>query len=308
MQQVASLRYDVIFKKAFCDIDVFKAFAKDFLDIDLKIDKVQTEKKFDPPISNVDSRFDLYAEDLENRVIVDIQHRRYDDYYDRFLHYHCAAMLEQVATSKNYKPALQVFTIVVSTSGTREDCEIAEINFDPINYLTKQKLNKIHHRVLYLSPKHVTQSTPEPYQEWLKLIQDSLDEQVDESLYQKPAILKVMKLIEIDGLTPQDRARMKDEYAQEQAAKKEKEEEFIAGLEKGLQMGEERGVEKGLQLGEERGVEKGLQLGEERGIEKGLQLGEERGIEKGKLEIAQKLKAQGMSAEIIEQLTGITFT
>ena len=265
MQKVASLRYEVIFKKAFCDVEVFKAFAKDFLGIDLKIDKVQTEKKFDPPIGNVDSRFDLYAEDVENRVIVDIQHRRYEDYYERFLHYHCAAILEQVDTSKNYKPALTVFTIVVSTSGTREDCAIAEINFDPIDLLTHEKLNKIHHRVLYLSPKHVTETTPEPYREWLKLIQDSLDEQVDETNYHKTEVLKVVNLIKTDDLTPQDRARMKDEYSQEEAFKKAKEE--------------------------------GLQLGEARGLEKG--------IEQGKLEIAKNMLAQGLAIELIEQVTGI---
>lgn len=277
MQKVASLRYEVIFKKAFCDVEVFKAFVKDFLGIELKIDKVQTEKKFDPPIGNVDSRFDLYAEDVENRVIVDIQHRRYEDYYERFLHYHCAAVLEQVSSSQNYKPALTVFTIVVLTSGTKEDCAIAEINFDPVNLLTQEKLNRIHHRVLYLSPKHVTDTTPEPYREWLKLIQDSLDEQVDELHYHKAEVLKVMKLIKTDDLTPQDRARMKDEYAQEEALKKEKEERFLAGLEKGL----------------------------EQGREEGLQLGEERGLEKGKLEIAKHLLAQGLAVELIEQVTGI---
>ncbi|MDD2814286.1 MAG: PD-(D/E)XK nuclease family transposase [Thiotrichaceae bacterium] len=265
MQQVASLRYEVIFKKAFCDVEVFKAFAKDFLGIDLKIDKVQTEKKFDPPIGNVDSRFDLYAEDVENRVIVDIQHRRYSDYYERFLHYHCAAILEQVDTSKNYKPALTVFTIVVSTSGTREDCAIAEINFDPINLLTHEKLNRIHHRVLYLSPKHVTETTPEPYREWLKLIQDSLDEQVDELSYHKTEVLKVVDLIKTDGLTPQDRARMKDEYAEAEALREEKKEEFVAGL----------------------------------------VVGREEGREEGKLEIAKNLFAQGMAIELIEQVTGI---
>jgi predicted transposase/invertase (TIGR01784 family) len=265
MQKVASLRYEVIFKKAFCDVEVFKAFAKDFLGIDLKIDKVQTEKKFDPPIGNVDSRFDLYAEDIENRVIVDIQHRRYEDYYERFLHYHCAAILEQVDTSKNYKPALTVFTIVVSTSGTREDCAMAEINFDPIDLLTHEKLNKIHHRVLYLSPKHVTETTPEPYREWLKLIQDSLDEQVDETNYHKTEVLKVVNLIKTDGLTPQDRARMKDEYSQEESVRK----------------------------------------AEARGVEKGFQLGEERGREAERLEIAKNMLAQGLAIELIEQVTGI---
>ncbi len=265
MQQVASLRYEVIFKKAFCNIDVFKAFVKDFLGIDLKINKVETEKKFDPPIGNVDSRFDLYAEDLENRVIVDIQHRRYDDYYDRFLHYHCAALLEQIGNAKNYSPKLTVFTIVVSTSGTKEDVAIAEINFDPVDFFTKQHLNKIQHRILYVSPKHINQNIPEPYRQWLMLIQDSLDEKVDESAYQHPEVLKAIDLIKCDGLTPQDRARMKDEYSLEQANKKEKQEEF----------------------------------------EKGLLMGKVKGIEENNILIAQKMFAQGMAIDLIAQITGL---
>lgn len=264
--QVAPLRYDVIFKKAFSDVEVFKAFVKDFLNVDLNISQVETEKKFIPPVGNVDSRFDLYAEDLENRVIVDIQHRRYDDHYDRFLHYHCAALLEQVSHAKNYSPALTVLTIVVSTSGSKEDVAIAEINFDPVELFSKQPLNRIRHRLLYLSPKHWTTAIPEPYQQWLRLIQDSLDEQVDESGYDKLEILKALNLIKTDGLTPQDRARLKDEYALEQALKDEKQEEF----------------------------------------KKGIELGEQRGVMKEKQEIARKLQTEGMSVEFIEQLTGLS--
>jgi hypothetical protein len=87
--------------------------------------------------------------------------------------------------------------------------------------------------VLYLSPKHVTETTPEPYREWLKLIQDSLGEQVNESNYHKTEVLKVVSLIKTDGLTPQDRARMKDEYSQEEAFRKAKDEGFSSGIEKG---------------------------------------------------------------------------
>jgi hypothetical protein len=65
----------------------------------------------------------------------------------------------------------------------------------------------------------VTENTPEPYQEWLKLIQDSLDEQVDETSYHKTKVLRVVNLIKTDGLTPEDRAQMKDEYSQEEAVK-----------------------------------------------------------------------------------------
>ena len=35
--QIASLRYDVIFKKAFGNVVVFKALVKDFLGLDLKV-------------------------------------------------------------------------------------------------------------------------------------------------------------------------------------------------------------------------------------------------------------------------------
>ncbi len=232
----------------------------------------------------MDSRFDLYAEDLENRVIVDIQHRRYDDHYARFLHYHCAALLEQISSAKNYSPALTVFTIVVSTSGTQEDVAIAEINFDPVELFSRQRLHKIPHRLLYLSSKYWT-TLPEPYQQWLHLIQDSLDEQVDEALYHKPEIIKVLNLIKTDGLTgltPQDRARLKDEYALEQSINKEKQEEF------------------------QKGIEQGIELGVQQGIEQGIGLGEQRGEMRGRLEIARKLQAQGMAIELVEQLTGLS--
>jgi len=100
MQAVASLRYGVIFNKAFSQPDVFTAFVKDILDIDLIIDHVETEKSFPSPVGNVNNHFDLFAEDKVNRIIVDIQHRRYADHYHRFLHYHCAALLEQAVNAK----------------------------------------------------------------------------------------------------------------------------------------------------------------------------------------------------------------
>ncbi len=68
MIEVASLHYGVIFKKAFSNPAIFKAFVKDFLDIQLEITEVETEKSFDSPIGSVDSRFDLFAEDKKNSI------------------------------------------------------------------------------------------------------------------------------------------------------------------------------------------------------------------------------------------------
>lgn len=56
MLTVASLKYGVIFKKAFCDREVFTAFVQDILGIELEIDQVETEKEFSPSIGYVKPR------------------------------------------------------------------------------------------------------------------------------------------------------------------------------------------------------------------------------------------------------------
>jgi len=244
MKQVASLRYGVIFKKAFSKPHIFKAFVKDFLDIELDIDAVETEKSFSPVVGRVDSRFDLFAEDKQQRAIVDIQHERYTDHYHRFLHYHCAALLEQVASAEDYQPELQVFTIVVLTSGDKHKVDIAKIDFDPKDR-HGNALGEISHKVLYLCPKYVSDETPEPYREWLRAIDDSLDEEIDEQEYQKSEILEIFNLIEKDQTTPQEYARMKDEYSAGKLIEDTRQQGVKEGMAKGIEKGMEKGMEKG---------------------------------------------------------------
>jgi len=211
MKQVAPLRYGVIFKKAFGQIDIFKAFVKDIIGIDLEIDKVETEKEFTQRIGNVKVEFDCYAEDKKNRVIVEIQHDNDPDHYDRFLHYHCVALLEQAENYKNYRPDLTVYTIVVLTSGDKHKTDVAVIDFDPKDRNGKA-LNEIHHKVIYLAAKYVNETTPEPYQEWLRVINESLTENIEESNYHRPELQKTIDLISKNLITPEERYWMIEEY------------------------------------------------------------------------------------------------
>lgn len=215
MKHVAPLRYDVIFKKAFCDPEIFMGFVHDTVGVEIEISKVETEKSFKPPVGRIASRFDLFAEDLKNRVIVDIQHARYPDHYDAFLHYHCAAILEQVAKSENYRPKLAVYSIVVLTSGDKHQVDMAMIDFDPKTRKGKG-LGEILHKVVYLCPKYADDETPPALREWLRAIDDTLDEQVDENTYQNPLVRRIFDLIEQDAVSPDERARMFEEFNQEQ--------------------------------------------------------------------------------------------
>ncbi|MDM8525265.1 PD-(D/E)XK nuclease family transposase [Desulfococcaceae bacterium HSG8] len=228
MKKVASLRYGVIFKKAFCDPEIFTAFVRDIAGVDIEIDMVETEKEFDSPVGYVKSRFDLFAQDQKNRLVVDVQHERYSDHYDRFMHYHMAAVLEQVKNAYDYTPPMSVFTIVVLTSGDKHKKDIAVTDFDPRDR-EGNALGEINHKVMYLCPKYVNDETPEPFRSWLLAIRDTLDEEVDETVYQKPEIRKIFDHIEKDSVSPAERAEMFDEHGHE----KLQEEKFAEGIAEG---------------------------------------------------------------------------
>jgi hypothetical protein len=215
MKKVASLKYGVVFKKAFCDPEIFTAFVQDMLGLSVTIEHVETEKEFDPPIGYIKPRFDLFGEDTSHRVVVDIQHARTTDHYDRFLYYHCVALLEQISSSANYRPGLKVFTLVVLTSGDRHATPVSIVDFDPRD-LSGRPLHEIPHKIIYLCPKYVSEETPQPYREWLQAINDTLDEEVDESLYQRAEIQKLFTSIQRDHISPAERASMIEEYHQEE--------------------------------------------------------------------------------------------
>ena len=73
-------------------------------------------------------------------------------------------------------------------------------------------------------------------------------------------------------------------------------------VEKGINDGMKRGLREGL----EKGLEKGIKKGREEGIKKGREEGREEGIQEGLLQVAKKMKAEGMTSEAIAQCTGIS--
>lgn len=231
MQQVASLQYGVIFKKAFSQPDIFKAFVKDIIGICLEIDKVETEKTYNQQIGNVKVEFDLYAEDTKNRVIVEVQHENNSDHYDRFLHYHCVALLEQAQNYKNYRPPLTVYTIVVLTSGDKHKTDIAVIDFDPKDRYGKP-LNEIHHKVIYLAAKYVNDTTPAPFRDWLSMINESLTENIEESNYPRPELQTVIASIAKNLVSPEERYWMIEEYNAKERELKQFEEGEKTGVAK----------------------------------------------------------------------------
>jgi len=241
--QVIPLKYGTIFKRAFGQPDVFRQFAKDVLNIEININKVHTEYEYPEPIGFVRSKYDLFAEDTEKRIIVEIQQVKEDDFFDRFLYYHLISMAEQVGGFQEYGFDRTVYTIVVLTSTPRDgsinfSCAVSDMN--PIDEYGRT-VEVYPHRLVFLCPRQVNDKTPPLVKKWLNFIEDSLDGEMNEADYPDTLWKKIMFAIQKHSMDPALLSEIKDDAAWEKAKRR-----FVAeGREEGLEQGREEGREEG---------------------------------------------------------------
>ena len=218
MTKVVPLRFGTMFKKAFSDSEVFSGFAGDVLGLPIHVDVVQQEYRYPAAVGPVNVTYDLFGEDVEHRVIVEIQHVREQDFFDRFLHYHVVGIVEQVTSHENYRAGRTVCTVVVLTSDPRDpklDFSVAVSDVDPVNEKGKRP-GVYRHRLVFLNPRRINDQTPPAARRWMDLITDSLDGQMDEDRYPDPLMKRVIRAIRDDAVSPDDLAQIKDEAAWEE--------------------------------------------------------------------------------------------
>jgi predicted transposase/invertase (TIGR01784 family) len=236
--QVIPLKYGTIFKRAFGQPDVFCQFAKDVLGIEININKVHTEYEYPEPIGFVRSKYDLFAEDTEKRIIVEIQQVKEDDFFDRFLYYHLISMVEQVGGFQEYGFDRTVYTIVVLTSTPRDgsinfSCAVSDMN--PIDEYGRT-VEVYPHRLVFLCPRQLNDKTPPLVKKWLTFIEDSLDGEMDEEDYPETLWKKIMAAIYKHSISPELLSEIKDDAAWEKAKIRFVAEGRKEGLEEGRAM------------------------------------------------------------------------
>ena len=243
--QVIPLKYGTMFKRAFSQPDVFKQFVKDVLGIDMNINEVHTEYEYPEPIGFVRSKYDLFAEDVEQRIIVEIQQVKEGDFFDRFLYYHLISMVEQVGGFREYGFDRTVYTIVVLTSTPRDgsipfSCAVSDMN--PIDE-HGHTLEVYPHRLLFLCPRQTNEKTPPLIKKWLDFIDDSLDGEMNEADYQDSLWQKILASIQKRTIDPTLLSEIKDDMAWEESKKRFAKEGREEGREEGLEQGIEQGRE-----------------------------------------------------------------
>jgi PD-(D/E)XK nuclease family transposase len=218
---LGNLDNEVIFKKAFTDKTVFKAFVRDILGIEVEVEKIETEKKIEPQIGYIDFELDIFAETTDKRVVIEIQRVEYDHHFDRFLHYFLMLIAEQQKTAKEYNIEQTVYIIVVLTTpytiseknGKPIKDEVLLLNFNP-QTLSGEYRNLYGHQFVCLNPNHPEKDTPKQIRGWLDLIYQSIHNPERPALNtENEGIRRAVELISFENLSPEERAKAKNKEA-----------------------------------------------------------------------------------------------
>ncbi len=218
---LGNLDNEVIFKKAFTDKFVLKCFVKDLFNIDFEPETIETEKRFEPKISHIDFKYDIFAENKDKRIIVEIQRVDYDYNFDRFLLYHNMAIAEMQKNSKEYKTNRVVYTIVVFTSkyvtkDRQNNVVESDILFHYSNLfdLDGKEFDIFGHKLIYLNHNYIKNSTPEGYKDWLNLVNESIKNPENPKInLNNKGVKKAVEMIDFDKLTPEELRNTKNANA-----------------------------------------------------------------------------------------------
>ena len=216
---LAPLDNETIFKKAFTNKIVFTQFVKDIFGVEVEVDKIETEKKYEPKAGFIDLAIDIYAETIDKRFIIEIQRIDYDHNFDRFLYYFLQTITEQQKKSKDYSIKQEVLAVVVLTqpyivnkkTGEAIQDNVLKLDFDLKN-LDGKVINIWGHNLIFLNPnpKYKDPTIPARYEDWLSLIRQSIqkNEKITLNLNNK-GIAKVIELIDYEETTPEERRQIK---------------------------------------------------------------------------------------------------
>jgi hypothetical protein len=190
---------------------------KDILGLEVQIGKIETEKRFNPKIGNIDFELDIYAETLDKRICIELQKVQYDYTFDRFLHYFVMLIAGQQQSAKEYTIDQTVYQILVMTlpytlkdlTGRIITDEMLITNFTTRNASKVERL-LYRHSFVTLNPNHRDPNTPKPVKDWMDFIYESMYNPKNPAInLQNMGIKRAAELIEVHKFTPKQLAAKK---------------------------------------------------------------------------------------------------
>ncbi|OAD20575.1 hypothetical protein THIOM_003714, partial [Candidatus Thiomargarita nelsonii] len=132
------------------------------------------------------------------------------------------AMVESIKSASNYKFPKTVITMVFFTEKKTPspNSSILSRKFNVMEDFKGTEFNLFgrEHQMLFIyTSSYGHADLPEEIEEWMKAIDNSLTGTIYEEDYTNPQIQRIFELIEMDNLTPEENARLKDEYYPEKS-------------------------------------------------------------------------------------------
>jgi predicted transposase/invertase (TIGR01784 family) len=236
------LNNSVVFRKLFREPDVLSAFIKDLTGVNLALrpEQIEFEKKFQPTIGSVDIEMDIFVDDPTHRLVIEMQKIRYDYHYDRFLYYHNAAMLDLQRSYRSYRLERTVYTIVWLTARSHQPAfQHGLITTSYCSITPDGSVLEIYpHKLFFLNPAYLDPTIPPDVADWLILAAESIRNPQHPNINRQRAIIaRASSLIADEDLTPQERARIMDENDFDSKLRTERETGHKEGFAEGENVG-----------------------------------------------------------------------
>ena len=249
--------------------------------------------------------FDVYCEgENGEKFIVEMQNAYQAYFKDRSLFYSTFPIREQAPKGNEWDFKLNhVYTVALLNFNMNEDafdkekirhhvqlCDTAthKVFYDKLEFIyveiakfdkTLEELNTLYEKWLY-ALKNLYKLTQRPKE---------LCDKVFDRLFEEAEIAK---------FTPQEMR----EYETSKMAYRDIKNSVDTAKREGIAEGMKQGMEKGMK----QGMEKGMKQGIEKGMKQGIEKGRAEGMSQRSLEIARKMRANGMDEASIMDMTGLT--
>ena len=286
-------RYDTTFKKVFSHPELLISFLNALLPLkdDEQIESVEYLSPEMVP-KTPDGKFsivDVCCKDKQGRqFIVEMQMVWSEEFRSRVLFNASKAYVRQLDKGEEYNLLKPVYSLNIVNDVFEPELPADEFYhfYQLVHEKHTDKVIEGLHIVFIELPKF----KPRNYSEkkmmvlWLRFLTEinANTETAPAELVEDPLVGKAVSLVEESAMTKEDL------YLYEKSLDNVRVEKAI--------------VRSAIKKGWNKGMAKGI----ERGMEKGMEKGIEKGIEKEKLDVAERMKADGLSTELITKYTGLT--
>jgi len=280
------------------------------------------------------NRVDVKAKTSKGEyVIVEVQLTKERDFFQRILFGTAKSITDQIGIGQDYGVIKKIYSInilyfdfgygddyayhgVTTFHGmTKKDSVLRYNNEKEERYISESTKRITHPREVFpeyflLLVNHFNEVAKTPIEEWMEYLKDAVirDDTTTPGLQAAREKLAYMSMTEKERRAYED--YMISVHAARDAWETLRDESRAEGLAEGFAEGREEGRKEGravgLAEGREEGREEGRKEGRAVGLAEGREEGRAVGLAEANLDHARKMKAMGLTEDVIAQVTGLT--